>query len=109
VLRPHRQRARACATPAARPEPTSRATAERTRAWSRPRRPDREANPSRRALARRPIDRPRAAAGSTPAARTPSIHPPPPRTTAAAYSNTPSACALAPLPPPLTRHAVHTA
>ena len=109
VLRPHRQRARACATPAARPEPTSARNC-RARAWSKPRRPDREANPSRRrALARRTTDRPRAAAGSTPAARTPSIHPPPPRTTAAAYSNTPSACALAPLPPPLTRHAVHTA
>ena len=109
VLRPHRQRARACATPAARPEPTSARNC-RARAWSKPRRPDREANPSRRrALARRTTDRPRAAAGSTPAARTPSIRPPPPRTTAAAYSNTPSACALAPLPPPLTRHAVHTA
>ena len=77
VLRPHRQRARACATPAARPEPTSRATAERTRAWSRPRRPGREADPSRRALSRAPTDRPTESGGGLNARRSHPIHPPP--------------------------------
>lgn len=97
VLRPHRQRARACATPAARPEPTSRATAERTRAWSRPRRPGREADPSRRALSRAPTDRPTESGGGLNARRSHPIHPP---TTTSnlrrVHSNTPSARTLAP-------------
>jgi len=76
VLRPHRQRARACATPAARPEPTSARNC-RARAWSKPRRPDREANPSRRgALARRTTDRPTESGGGLNARRSHPIHPP---------------------------------
>ena len=97
VLRPHRQRARACATPAARPEPPTARNC-RTNARLVKTAPTRSrGQPFAPRPPRAPTDRPTESGGGLNARRSHPIHPP---TTTSnlrrPHSNTPSARTLAP-------------
>ena len=97
VLRPHRQRARACATPAARPEPPTARNC-RTNARLVKTAPTRSrGQPFAPRPPRAPTDRPTESGGGLKARRSHPIHPP---TTTSnlrrVHSNTPSARTLAP-------------